>query len=195
MPDKASISSFVIGLLLFLPGLAMGATTLTNATCLNTGTSEINITIATSTNTGQNVTTISHNDFCTQGCNYFTGMCYDASQQSNTSIIIIIGIALISFVFAYIGTRVDKSHPVLQTLFVFLSIISLVASAGMLREFGTIGDLNPRVTGSLDNFAILVTYGFFGAIAYYIVSYVYSVFQSWMESTRRRKKMALQGRM
>lgn len=93
---------------------------------------------------------------------------------------IIFGITVSGFVLAYLGANIKGKHFALQTLFIFMSLITLITSAGLMREIATIESLTANTINTLESHIFYMTIGFYIAIAYYIIFYVWEVFsKAW----------------
>ena len=104
---------------------------------------------------------------------------------------IVLGTQMSAFTFAYLSSKFSAEHQFLQALFIFMALAVMIGSSGMMAELGTVNSVDANLVGLLGQNAVIVIYGFYIAIAYYVVMYVYRVFISMTQRNKAMRRVQL----
>lgn len=138
MGAKPSLTpvSFLLSFL-FMSTLALGAVTVSNSTCVSDSSSEVNVTIGTVSNAVQNVTTVTQNTFCPNGCNQRTGLC-NSSDQGDVALATLVVPIIASIGLMVVGMlwKINRAWDVIyRVLFTFFGLFIMVGVIGTVNGF------------------------------------------------------------
>ena len=80
-----------------------------------------------------------------------------------------------AFIFAYLSANIrNPKHIALQALLMFFSLILVIVSSGIMKEVALL-EAGSGVSSLLTTYTIVAVFGFYVAIAYYILLLVWEV--------------------
>lgn len=139
---------------------------LTNAAslqvCITNETLQTNTTLVTTTNGAVSNTTLTENTFCKFGCDSSTNLCKDDQANSNYQVAVILALAALVFIFAYLAVKIGEDHEILQigftlfTMFLLFAISSIASRIAKEAAQISISNIIDTISASIMWLLILI---------------------------------------